>query len=134
MVDGETGLVVQSNGKPASIQSSFDLIGSDGVVYKLKTSSKAISKLTYDWTLDLQRYVYEQIRKQPPVDVKVVNLVRTKKPKMQVLDAPAPRLSRTLAICESVIASINAGAYFPNPKNIYGCSGCDYEDACDGKW
>jgi len=134
MVDSETGLVVQTNGTPASVQCSFDLIGEDGVIYKLKTSSRSISKLTYDWTLDLQRFVYQQLKGDAPTGVKIVNLVRTKKPKMQVLDAPEPRTSRTLAICESVIASINARAFYPNTKNLYGCEKCDYVSACDAKW
>ena len=92
MIDKKTGAFVTSNGSPASVQCSLDLVSDDGVILKLKTSARSISKLEYDWSLDLQRYVYEQIKKQAPVEVKVVNLVRTKKPKMQVIDAPEPRI------------------------------------------
>jgi len=134
MVDKSTGALVQSNGSPVSVQCSLDLVSNDGVILKLKTSSRSISKLEYDWALDLQRYVYEQTKREPPAGVKVVNLVRTKKPKMQVLDAPEPKLSRTLAICESVIASINAGAFYPNPKNQFGCSKCGYVSVCEEQW
>ena len=134
MVDTSTGALVQSNGSPVSVQCSLDLISNDGVILKLKTSSRSISKLEYEWALDLQRYVYEQTKRQVPTGVKVVNLVRTKNPKMQVIDAPEPRISRTLAICESVIASINANAFYPNPKNQFGCSKCGYLSECEKQW
>ena len=145
MVDKETGALIQSNGSPASVQCSLDLVSDDGVILKLKTSSRSISKLEYDWSLDLQRYAYEQIKKRPnfrtsresgqaPVEVKVVNLVRTKKPKIQVIDAPEPSRESGLAICESVIASINAGAFYPNPKNQFGCFLCGYATACEQQW
>lgn len=134
MVDKENGKIVLSNGIEAFVVSYFDVIGDDGVIYKLKTSAKSTSRLEYDWALDLQRYVHERVSGQAPAGLRVVNLVRTKQPKMQVLDAPEPRISRTLAICESVIASINAKAFYPNPKNLYGCSSCSYRVECENEW
>ena len=71
---------------------------------------------------------------QAPVEIKVVNFVRTKKPKMQVLSAPEPKIPRTLAICNSVIASINAGSFYPNAKNVYGCKKCGYSSECEKQW
>ena len=134
MVDKTTGEIIAANGTPVSIQATIDLVGKDGVIVKLKTASRSVSNLEYDWSLDLQWYAYEQLRKQSPVEIKVVNLVRTKKPKMQVLSAPEPKIPRTLAICNSVIASINAGSFYPNAKNVYGCSKCGYSSECENQW
>jgi hypothetical protein len=134
MIDRTTGEMIAVNGTPVYIQSALDLISKDGVIFKLKTSKRSESNIEYDWSLDLQWYVYEAIRKQAPAKIKVVNLVRTKKPKMQVLDAPEPRISRTLAICNSVIASINSGSFYPNTKNMYGCHNCGYESECETQW
>jgi hypothetical protein len=134
MVDTSTGAIILTNGLPASLQCTLDLVSQDSVIFKLKTASRSISQLEYDWSLDLQRYAYEQLRNQSPVAIKVVNLVRTKKPKMQVLSAPEPHLSRTLAICEAVIASINALAFYPNAKNVYGCHKCVYSNDCETQW
>jgi hypothetical protein len=134
MVDKTTGEIVAANGTPVDIQATLDLVSKDGVIFKLKTSSRSVSNLSYDWSLDLQWYAYEQLRNQAPAEIKVVNFVRTKKPKMQVLSAPQPRISRTLAICNSVIASINAGSFYPNAKNVYGCSKCGYSSECEKQW
>jgi hypothetical protein len=134
MVDKTTGEMVATNGMPVYIQSTLDLVGKDGVIFKLKTASRSVSNLEYDWSLDLQWYAYEQVRKQAPAEIKVLNFVRTKKPQMQVLSAPQPRISRTLAICNAVIASINAGAFYPNAKNVYGCSKCGYSSECEKQW
>jgi hypothetical protein len=134
MVDKTTGEMVATNGMPAYIHSTLDLVSKEGVIFKLKTSSRSASEIEYDWSLDLQWYVYEQVRKQKPTEIKVVNFVRTKKPKMQVLSAPQPRISRTLSICNAVIASINAGSFYPNAKNVYGCSKCGYSSECEKQW
>jgi hypothetical protein len=134
MVDKTTGEMVATNGIPAYIHSTLDLVSKEGVIFKLKTASKSLSHIEYDWSLDLQWYVYEQLRKQSPTEIKVVNFVRTKTPKMQVLSAPQPRILRTLAICNAVIASINAGAFYPNAKNVYGCSKCGYSSECETQW
>ena len=154
MVDKTTGEIIATNGTPVSIQSTIDLVGKDlsacghaqagGVIVKLKTASRSVSNLEYDWSLDLQWYaksnprlrlrVYEQLRKQSPAEIKVVNFVRTKKPNMQVLSAPEPNIPRTLAICNSVIAAINAGSFYPNAKNVYGCSKCGYSSECEKQW
>jgi len=134
MVDKTTGEIIATNGTPVYLQSTLDLVSKDGVIFKLKTASRSASEIEYDWSLDLQWYVYEQVRNQAPAEIKVVNFVRTKKPKMQVLSAPQPRISRTLAICNAVIASINAGAFYPNVKNVYGCSKCGYGSDCEKQW
>ncbi len=122
MIDKTTGLVVSTNGTPVPVKCTLDLVSSDGIIFKLKTSSRAIEKIEYDWTLDLQRFVFEQTKGQSPKGLKVVNMVRRTSPMMQVIDAPEPRISRTLAICQSVLTAINLGAFFPNPKNTFGCS------------
>lgn len=134
MVDKTTGEMVTTNGMPAYIHSTLDLVSKEGVIFKLKTSSRSASEIEYDWSLDLQWYAYEQVRNQAPAEIKVVNFVRTKKPKMQVLFAPQPRISRTLAICNAVIAAINAGSFYPNAKNVYGCSKCGYSSECEQQW
>jgi len=134
MVDKSTGEIIAANGMPVYLQATLDLVSKEGVIFKLKTASKSLSQIEYDWSLDLQWYMYEQLRKHKPMEIKVVNFVRTKKPKMQILSAPQPRILRTLAICNAVIASINAGAFYPNAKNVYGCSKCGYSSECEKQW
>ena len=134
MVDKTTGELITTNGVPVYIHSTLDVVSKEGVIFKLKTASRSASEIEYDWSLDLQWYAYEQVRKQKPTEIKVLNFVRTKKPKMQVLSAPEHRIPRTLAICNSVIASINAGSFYPNAKNVYGCSKCGYSSECEQQW
>jgi hypothetical protein len=135
MIDEETGLVVSTNGAPVFNKCTLDVVSADGVILKLKTSKRAISKIEYDWTLDLQYQAYTRINGQEPKGLMVVNLVRTKEPKLQVISAPEPRISRTLAICQSVLNAINLGVFYPNPKyNLYGCSKCSYLSDCEKEW
>jgi hypothetical protein len=134
MVLKSTGEIIAANGTPIYLQATLDVVSKDGVIFKLKTASKSLSQIEYDWSLDLQWYVYEQLRKHKPAEIKVVNFVRTKTPKMQVLSAPEPRISRTLAICNAVITAINAGSFYPNAKNVYGCSKCGYSSECEKQW
>ena len=68
-----------------------------------------------------------------PEKLVLVNLVKTKVPKIQVLDTDInPEKERKLLhLMFAVNAAIKKQAFYPNPRGGFGCSGCSYALSCE---
>lgn len=112
----------------------IDLIA-DGGIFELKTGSSAMPKSAVDENLQLILYgwAYKMLYGRKPEKLVLVNLVKTKTPKIQVLDTEInPEKERKLLhLIFSVNEAIEKECFYPNPRGGYGCSGCSYALTCE---
>jgi len=69
------------------VQGRIDLI-SDGSIYEIKTSSRRMSQEDADRSLQLTFYAwaYQYLYGKPAGSLRIINLIKTKKPRIQVLE------------------------------------------------
>lgn len=100
-----------------------------GTLYELKTCARKTSPS--NWSLQLAAYAWasEQTTGRPP-QVRVVELIKTKEPKIEVLDAHvSPKdLLFFLEVATEAIQSIRSHAFHPNPG--WYCASCEYRHGC----
>ena len=112
-----------------------DLVTDGDCVYELKTAAsripvKAVSEnlqlILYGWAF---RLLYGRI----PQKLMLVNLVKTKKPQIQVMDATADpeREKKLLHLMFRVNEAIDKECFYPNPRSSYGCGSCCYSVSCE---
>lgn len=102
-----------------------------GTVGELKTTTRKTDPS--QWSLQLAAYAwaYESLKGVRP-SVRVIELVKTKVPKIEVHDlvVDAASIAWFLEVACEALAGIEAGAFFPNPSWI--CASCEYRKACRG--
>jgi len=83
--------------------------------------------------LILYCWAYKMLFGRKPEKLVLVNLVKTKVPKIQVLDTDInPEKERKLLhLMFAVNAAIEKESFYPNPKGGFGCSGCSYALSCE---
>lgn len=123
LTDPESGVPL-----PVPLVGVFDLVHGDGIG-EIKTTARKSSPDA--WALQLAAYAYawRQTRGTKP-RMRVVQLVKTKVPKIEVEDADVSDYD-VAWFCEVAVAaydSILAGAFHPNPSWM--CGNCEYRRAC----
>jgi len=130
MLDLATGQYAEQ-----TIQGRIDLVAEE-TVYELKTSSKSYNQAQADESLQLTFYswAYQYLYGKPAKELKLVALVKTQAPKVQVLET-----NRTMAdytrlynLMTGVIDAIEKRIFYPNPMSVYGCQNCQFQQACKG--
>ncbi len=68
-----------------------------------------------------------------PAKIVLVNLVKTKTPKIQVLDTDInpEKEKKLLHLMFAVNEAIDKECFYPNPRGGFGCSGCSYVLTCE---
>ena len=63
----------------------------------------------------------------------LVNLVKTKTPKIQVLetDTNPEKERKLLHLMFAVNGAVEKEAFYTNPRGSFGCSGCSYALSCE---
>jgi len=131
MLDLATGQYAEQ-----TIQGRIDLVA-DETVYELKTSSKSYNPKQADDSLQLTFYAwaYQYLYGKPAKNLKLVALLKTQAPKVQVLETSRTMsdFTRLYNLMTGVISAIEKGIFYPNPMSVYGCQNCQFQQACKGE-
>jgi CRISPR/Cas system-associated exonuclease Cas4 (RecB family) len=132
---------------PRQVYGVPDLVTEDGWIVDHKTKgkgfypsaengedvdmAKAKALLSRDLQLGLYAMGYYAKFQKPPVGIRLIGLVYTKKPEVQVVEVvPTAEMVRWVQAASRRAAEvIEAGKYLPNPSAPF-CSTCEYSDAC----
>jgi hypothetical protein len=103
------------------------------VIGELKTSQKSwsLSDLPDNLQLTAYSYAYETLFGRPPKDLKVINLVRTKNPKVETLTTGREKkdYERLFYLAKEFLRGIRAGVFLPN-RGCWMCKDCEYDQDC----
>ena len=111
----------------------IDLIESDGTLVDFKNSARTMP--THDLPDNLQftvyAWAYETLFGKPPKDIKLVNLVRTKTPKIEthLTGREKSDFVRLFAIGKEVLKAIENNVFLPN-RSCFMCKDCEYDTDC----
>ena len=115
------------------VQGRIDLI-SDGSIYEIKTSSRRMSQEDADRSLQLTFYAwaYQYLYGKPAGSLRIINLIKTKKPRIQVLETKREMedFGRLYRLMVGVISAIKKEVFYPNPLYAYGCDNCPFRSTC----
>jgi RecB family exonuclease len=132
ILDPATGLFVPTR----DILGVIDLVAEDEII-EIKTTGKSMTQKESDSSLQLTLYswAYRLIRGREEKAIKTVNLVKNSKPVIQTMETHRTALDHTrlMELMAQVIRAIDAGVFYRNPNSKYGCDGCVYYNACNGK-
>ena len=112
----------------------IDLIAEDNRIFEFKTGSSAMPQSAVDENLQLILYgwAYKMLYDEEPRKLMLVNLIKTKQPKIQILDTDInPEKERKLLhLMFAVNEAIEKQVFYPNPRGSFGCSDCSYALTC----
>jgi hypothetical protein len=105
----------------------------DETIVEYKTSAKSSSQKDADELLQLTLYswAYRMIYGRPEQGIRLVTLVRTKTPKIQVLDTKrdVDDYRRAFGIMAGVLRAVNLHVFYRNTVN-HQCESCVYREEC----
>jgi len=112
----------------------IDMIANDEI-YEIKTGSSLLPKASPDENLQLILYgwAFKMLYGIAPKKLVLVNLVKTKQPKVQVLDTTidSQKERKLMHLMFKVNEAIEKEIFYPNPRGMFGCSGCSYSLSCE---
>ena len=113
----------------------IDMISEDGEIYELKTGSSSLPLRSVDENLQLILYgwSFRMLFGKAPQKLVLVNLIKTKKPKIQVLDTSIDeqKEKKLMHLMFRVNEAIEKQCFYPNPRGTFGCGGCSYSLSCE---
>jgi len=127
-------LVSPEDGKAlgVNLEGIFDLVERDDTVVEFKTSAQMLNPFDVQSLLQLTAYGYAFMRLygHPPRAFKVVNFVKNKKPKIEVLETTRekPDYDVFLSIAWQILRSIQQGIFYP--RTGFWCKECEYRAVC----
>jgi len=114
------------------LEGVIDLIEIDDVITEFKTSAQMMDSKDADESLQLTiySYAYEKIYQRPPMALKLIDFVKSKKPKLITLETRRDKSSyqRLYGITAQVLKGINQKVYFP--RTSFWCKDCEYAEQC----
>jgi putative RecB family exonuclease len=129
-------LINPENGNRLGIdlEGFIDLVEEDDTITEFKTSAQMIDPKEADSYLQLTIYSYafEILAHKPPKLLKVVNFVKTKKPKMITLETKRSKADyqRFFFLACQVLKGIQQRIFFP--RTGFWCKDCEYGGLCRG--
>lgn len=129
-------LVHPENGHALAVplEGYMDLMEVGGGIVEFKTSAQSLSQKDADDQNQLTAYgyAYERLHQKPPKSYKLIDFVKTKSPKMIVLETTRRKeaYARFYGIASMVLKGITGGIFFPRAGFL--CSDCEYEAPCRG--
>lgn len=130
-------LVHPSNGQKTGVnfEGYIDLLEDGETIVEFKTSMRSMDQRDADEHLQLTAYsyAYEQLMGKIPKLLRLVALVKTKKPKIVPLETKrtAADHQRFFYLAREVLKGIRMGVFFP--KSSFMCTDCEYRGPC-AKW
>jgi putative RecB family exonuclease len=115
-----------------SLEGIIDLIEKGDVIVEFKTSARSIDPESLNDYLQLTAYsyAYRTLFGREPKMLKVINFVKTKTPKMVVIETSREKrdYERFFYIAREVLKGVNSGFFFP--KQSFMCKDCEYGNLC----
>lgn len=111
-----------------NLEGFIDLIEDGDTITEFKTSVKAMDIKDVGMQLTAYSYAYEFLHQRPPKLLKLVNFIKTKKPRMLSLEMREGDHQRFFHLAREVFRGIQAGIFFPRQSFL--CSGCEYVKYC----
>ena len=127
-------LVNPSSGErlQVSFEGFIDLIEKDGTIIELKTSKQTMNHSDIDnhSQLTAYSYAYEMLYRKPPRLLKLVDFVKTKKPRVIVLETSREKLDyqRFFNLAREILKGIQSQVFFP--RQSFMCKDCEYTEPC----
>ncbi len=117
-----------------NLEGYIDLIEKDETIVEFKTSNQAMDQKDVDDHIQLTAYsyAYEMIHQRPPQNLKIVNFVKTKKPKINPFETKRDKsdYQRFFYLAGQVLKAIENKIFFPKASFI--CKDCEYGEPCRG--
>jgi putative RecB family exonuclease len=115
-----------------NLEGFIDLIEKDETIVEFKTSNQSMDQKDVDDHIQLTAYsyAYEMIHQRPPKNLKIVNFVKTKKPKVLPFEtqrSPAD-YQRFFYLAGQVLKGIQSQVFFPRSSFI--CKDCEFANPC----
>ena len=134
ILDPQTGLFVESH----DLVGKFDAIEDGGTLVEIKTASRMPNKTQVhsDLQITLYSWAYRLLYGKPEDKILAVYLIKTKEPKIEVIETHRGEEDHTKLICliEQVIRAIDQRLFYPNPVGGFGCGYCNYTLECKEQW
>ena len=130
----EVPVISQENGERLDIplKGIIDLIEADDGIVEFKTAAKAMDKQSIANNLQLTIYAYahQTLFQKKPKTLKIVNFVKNKTPKMEVLETKREQkdFQRLFYLTKKVLKGIRSQIFFP--KYSFLCKDCEYAVHC----
>jgi len=127
-------LTEPGNGKDplVEIEDIIDFIEEGDVITEFKTSSQMMNEWDVDESLQLTIYnwAYEKLYGRPPVALKVIDFVKSRKPKLITLETKRDPTSykRLFGLVSHVLNGIRQRIFFPRVG--FWCKDCEYSGPC----
>ncbi len=130
LVDPKTGLFI----KQRDFVGKIDAIFTDDTIVEIKTTSRSPAQQEVDQNTQITFYswAYRMLYGKPEKTIKVVNLVKTKDPKVVVVETQRTEREHSwlLATTFQVLRAIENKLFYPNPIGGFGCFNCQYQQHC----
>ena len=133
----EVPMVNLGNGETLDIplQGIIDLIEADDGIVEFKTGAKAMScqEVQNNLQLTIYAYAYQMLFKKKPKTLKIVNLIKNKTPKMEIIETQREQkdFQRLFLLTKEVLKGIRSHVFYP--RYSFFCKDCEYADYCR-KW
>jgi len=128
-------LVNLSTGEKLDInfEGFIDLIEEGDVITEFKTSNQAMNQSDLDDHLQLTAYsyAYQMLYRKSPKLLKLVDFVKTKRPRIITLEMDREKLDypRFFYLAKQVLKGIKTKVFFP--RTSFMCKDCEYEGPCE---
>jgi putative RecB family exonuclease len=97
---------------------------------EFKTSIKTMDLKDLNLQLTAYSYAYEMLYQKRPKNLRVVNFLKLKKPKMLSLEVKPASIDhqRFFHLAREALKGIRSGVFFP--RHSWWCDGCEYAEPC----
>jgi putative RecB family exonuclease len=130
LIDPKTGLFIQER----DFVGKIDAIFTDDTIVEIKTTSRSPAQQEIDQNTQITFYswAYRMLYGKPEKAIKVINLVKTKDPKIVVIETQRSDREHSwlLATTFQVLRAISEKLFYPNPIGGFGCFNCQYQNHC----
>lgn len=111
----------------------IDLVEEDDVLDEFKTSQKSWSAtdLPDNVQLTSYAYAYQMLFGRPPKKLRIINLVRTKSPKIEPLETERGETDyvRLFHLGKEVLKGVTSQVFIPS-RGCWMCKDCEYDQDC----
>jgi len=127
-------LVNPGDGKRLGVdlEGFIDLLEEDDAIVEFKTSAQTANQSDIDSNIQLTTYsyAYEMLTQRAPRLIKLVNFVKTKKPKIEVYETKRTQADyqRLFGLASQVLSGIRLQIFFP--RMGFWCKDCEYGHIC----
>ena len=115
-----------------NLEGFIDLIEKDDTITEFKTSAQAMNLRDIEDHLQLTAYsyAYQMLYQKPPRLLKLIDFVKTKRPRVITLEADAKKLDyqRFFYLAGQVLKGIRRQVFFP--RKSFMCKDCEYAGPC----